>query len=259
MADFLKLITKLTTEEKIDRAKQLVARILDHSRHLLRIHYSNHELNYSDKISRQVPSSYAAHTFNLLRVTQYRFEIMRLSALWDDPRENRESIPTLLEFIRDIEVRDELQRLCAAQWERQSNRPILIGENVDEIEAQSIRESISNNEIEFGRIEAAKSRRRLELGVKAADLLKNSKRIHAIKDFRHTRLAHNLGESAAKISPHERAKYGDERFVLDRTLHIVSCLNLGIRGASFEWDKSRKIAERYAVAFWGGVNLNVLE
>src|SRR4051794_5585364 len=91
-----KKIAGLPVAARITRASELAERVLDHTRLVLHLHASNHELNYSDQIGRQVPHSYAAHTFNLLRDTQLRFELLRLAALWDAPSENRESIPTLL-------------------------------------------------------------------------------------------------------------------------------------------------------------------
>lgn len=251
-------VSKLTLDDKIERARDLMDKILDHSQLLLRIHYSNYQLIYSDLTSKQVRRSYGAHTFNLLQATQYRFEIIRLCALWDNPSEHRESIPTLLMFLNDS-VKDELQRQYAKQWERTSIFSASSDQNFGEEESQSIRDFIKESEIQFGLAEAQKSRRKLELAIKAAKALLKSKKLSALRDFRDTRLAHNLISSASTISVNDRAKYGDERYVLERTLQIVSCLNLGIRGSSFDWGRSKKLAERYAGAFWGGVSINVIE
>lgn len=248
-----------TLDKKIIRAEELIDKILFHSQTLLRIHYSNRKLLYSDIISSQIPKSFAAHTFNLLQITQYRFEVMRLSALWDSPSKHRESIPTLLELLKDNDVKDELQRRYAEQWERMSDSILSTNEEINSSELEAIKQSINESKRKFGLSEAIKARRRLELAINAANSLLISDKLKAIIDFRHTKLAHNLDLSASTVDQELKTKYGDERYVLDRTLNIVSCLNLAIRGASFEWRSARKIAERYAKAFWDGAKFDVIE
>ncbi len=256
---FRRDIAAMPVNARIERASGLAARVLAHTRLVLHLHASNQELNHSDQIGRQVPRSYAAHTFNLLRDTQHRYQLLRLTALWDEPRENRESIPTLIEYVRDLEIQDELERRYAAQWGQIGSNADIIGEgHTPEQEAQ-IRAVIEESEAAFGRAEAAKCRRKLCLAIKAADRLSASKRLRALVDFRNVGLAHNLDSGASNVAPADQARYGDERFVLERTIHIVSGLNIGIRGASFEWTEARRIAQRYAKAFWGGVTVQVLE
>ena len=59
-----------------------------------------HELNavviYSQKLSEQIPRSYAAHAFNQFQRSMHLFELVRLCAMWDGPGDDRESIPISL-------------------------------------------------------------------------------------------------------------------------------------------------------------------
>jgi hypothetical protein len=244
---------------RIERAKALVGRILDHTRQVLHLHASNHELNNTDQVGRQVPTSFAAHTFNLLRESQHRYELLRLAALWDAPSDDRESIPTLIEWVRAAAVRDELQRLYAAHWGNVAEGVEILGDTLTAEEQRSVREQIRASEEAFGHKEATGTRRQLDLAIRAADRLSVSKKVAGLVDFRNVAVAHNLGLAASTVTPQNAARYGDERFILDRTIHIVSGLNMGIRGAHFPWVEAKQTARRYAHAFWGGVKVQVLE
>ncbi len=152
-----------------------------------------------------------------------------------------------------------MERRYAAQWGQiAENVDILGGDHTPEQEAQ-MRAVIQKSEEAYGRAAAAKCRRQLALAIKAADSLQASKRLNSLKDFRNVRLAHNLDSGASTVAPADQTRYGDERFVLERTIHIVSGLNIGIRGTSFAWTDARRIAQRYAKAFWGGVTIQVRE
>jgi hypothetical protein len=259
LEDFRKKIVAMPVAARIARASELTERVLDHTRLVLHLHASNQELNASDQIGRQVPRSYAAHTFNLLRDTQHRFELLRLTALWDAPSENRESIPTLLEYLRHPATLDEMERRYAAEWGQLANTTEILGDDHTPDQLAQIRALLQQSETAFGRQEAAKGRRQLTLAIRAADKLSQSSRLRALVTFRNLSLAHNLDAGASAVTPPNHTRYGDERFILERTIHVVSGLNIGIRGASFEWSEAKRIAQRYAKAFWGGVTVQVLE
>lgn len=226
-------ICKMSIDEKIKWASDLTDSVVGQASLMLRIHASNQELIYTDQISSQVPLSYAAHTFNLLLDSQMSFEILRLTSIWDNESENRQSIPTILRVIRDVSVLDELQRRCEAHWD---------GDNAA-----------------FGLAKGAKVRRQLDLAIKAADRLKKSSRLKALFNFRDNRLAHNLDSTAWQVVSPRRPDCFEYRFLLDRTLHIITGLNCGIRSGDFKWRECRQVAQRRAKAFWGGVTVRVRE
>lgn len=241
-----KEICKLSVDQKIARAQELSSRVLDHARLVMHFNASNREL-LSDQIARQVPNSYAAHTFNLLCHTQHHFGLIRLTALWDNPSEQRESIPTLLKYVRDESVQQELERRYAAQWGQVAG--------CEDIELRAL---IENSEVSFGRSEAAKCRRILCLAIRAADRFKESQQLSKLFKFRDAHVAHNLN-SGAPVTPESRPRSGDVEFALERTIRIIDGLNRGIRGAGFDWAGAKRIAGRNAKAFWGGVSVRVLE
>jgi hypothetical protein len=113
---------KLTTAERVRAAKQKTERVMDHLLYLLALHESNAVIFYTDTLSAQIPRSYAAHAFNLFRECMFRFEIVRLCALWDRPYPDlsRESIPTIIALIDNAEVIEALVEETRASWTGES-------------------------------------------------------------------------------------------------------------------------------------------
>jgi AbiU2 len=96
------------TQMRIDEAKRLTARVVDHLQYLLDIHENNAVVLYSDTLSKQIPKSYAANAFNVFREAMHQIELVRICALWDAPVRGRESIPTAIELIDDEKVLNAL-------------------------------------------------------------------------------------------------------------------------------------------------------
>jgi hypothetical protein len=202
---FRRKVAGMSVDDRIERAMVLSGRVLDHTQFVIHLHASNRELNYSDTVGRQVPRSFAAHTFNLLRDTQQRFELLRLTALWDDPSDNRESIPTIVELVRSDAVQDELARRCAAQWQGQT---VTFARDENEELTPEVRAEIEaivqQSEASFGDEQAEKGRRSLMLAMKASDQMRTSRKLRALVDFRNSYLAHNLDALAAVVQPQDR-------------------------------------------------------
>src|SRR5262245_38473762 len=72
----------------------------------------------TDALALQIPRSFAANAFNVFQQSLYRFEIVRLCALWDRawPDLSRESIPTIVELIADANVIDALVEERLSIW-----------------------------------------------------------------------------------------------------------------------------------------------
>ena len=167
-------VSEPSLSNKIDRAKFLIERVANHARLLCRIHYSNREL-ISDASNLQVSPSYALHTLNLLKTTQYRYEVLRLSAIWDKPSKNRESIPSILNLIQDNNVRDELEQIHISEME--SNNVFLDYDENDEAESgdqpvvssSEIRELQKLANSSFAINDAAYARQKLDTAIVDAD------------------------------------------------------------------------------------------
>ncbi len=54
-------------KKRIDEAKRVTERVVDHAHYLLDIYESNAITLYSDTLSKQIPQSYAANAFNVFQ------------------------------------------------------------------------------------------------------------------------------------------------------------------------------------------------
>jgi hypothetical protein len=61
-------------------------------------------LSIRNKLSSQIPESYAANAFNVFQQSIHQFEIVRLCALWDSAELEKENIPTVVGLIDDAQV-----------------------------------------------------------------------------------------------------------------------------------------------------------
>jgi hypothetical protein len=83
------------TSKRITEAKRLTERLVDHAHYLLDIRENNAIVIYSDTLSKQIPRSYAANSFNVFREALHQIELVRLSALWDQAHIENEAIPSV--------------------------------------------------------------------------------------------------------------------------------------------------------------------
>src|SRR5262245_38289642 len=104
------MFKQMATVERVKAAKQKTERVADHLLQLIALHENNVIVVHSDALALQIQRSYAANAFNVFQQSLYRFEIVRLCALWDRawPDLSRESIPTIVELIADANVIDAL-------------------------------------------------------------------------------------------------------------------------------------------------------
>jgi hypothetical protein len=94
--------------ERLALAKARADRLVHNIVPLFLIHESNALVIYSHKLSEQIPSSYAAHAFNQFQRSMHLFELARLCAMWGGPRDDRESIPTIIALFNEPELIDQL-------------------------------------------------------------------------------------------------------------------------------------------------------
>jgi hypothetical protein len=74
---------KMSIADRIVAAKEKTVRVVDHLLYLLELHENNSIIVYSDILSSQIPTSFAANAFNIFQLGVHQFEIVRLCALWD--------------------------------------------------------------------------------------------------------------------------------------------------------------------------------
>jgi hypothetical protein len=113
------LVTKsrllsLSSSERLALAKAGVDNLVHHIVPLFLMHESNAVVIYSQKLSKQIPRSYAAHAFNQFQRSMHLFELVRLCAMWDVLRDDRESIPTIIGLFNEPELIDRLVAVARA-------------------------------------------------------------------------------------------------------------------------------------------------
>ena len=142
--------TNLSTQERIHQAETKTQKVVQHLLHAIAIHESNKAFLLSDTLSSQIPRSHAAHTFNLLRDSQYRYELVRLCALWDASGADRESIPAVAALIDDVGVRAALAQASKDHWDNLPIRIIPSEQQYDEDTRRLIETATLASNQEFG-------------------------------------------------------------------------------------------------------------
>ena len=94
------MFENLSANKRVDIAKRVTSRVIDHLQYLLELHENNRLIVYSPILAEQVSKSYAANAFRVFQEGMHQFEIVRLCALWDKGELDCESVPTIIELGR---------------------------------------------------------------------------------------------------------------------------------------------------------------
>lgn len=245
----------LSINERISKAKERTGRVVGHLSGLFLIHETNRIVVHSPKLSEQIPRSHAAHAFNQLQDSLHFSELLRLTALWDRFGDDRESIPSIVDFIDDPKIINKIAQETHQYFVTQPIAKDLTDEENAEI-AKIIQENLEDYKKNRAEKDAALVRERLAEAIKSSRDVQGRLNVRALIDFRHSRLAHNLDPNLPSQIAH--FKHGDEVGLLAETVKIADLLHLGINGTSFNWDDARKIARNNAEALWHGCTFNVL-
>jgi hypothetical protein len=226
-----KWVRALSIEQRIEKARTIINHLVNHTQEVIALHESNRILVYSNRLSGQVGRSYAAHAFTTLQRSQHLYEIVRLLALWDKPSEHRESIPTALQLLNSADVQGVLIENAKALYPTTDY---------------------------FGTVMAERTRKRLNVSQLAGLRIAGSQHLAALRRLRDESLAHNLNIPKDPATPGRPPKYGDERWLLNRSWRMVDCLNSCVRQSSFYWTGAIENSREHAEAFWHGVTIKVL-
>jgi len=253
----MRIFENLPTAERVEAAKEKTRRIVDHLLYLLALHENNAIVLYSPTVSAQIPTSFAANAFNTFQRGLHLFEIVRLCALWDSARPDRESIPTVIQLIDDSDVIETLVQETAAQW--QKREPQLPLDDIDPELHNEVIQQLRLNQEGFAQQEAQKAREGLRKAIHDSRLITSSQKLQSILNLRHKSLAHSLSvtDLERKLGEVEPMKYGYERDVLNSTLPIVEALYCWVNGCSFLFENSQKIARKNAEALWTACTFNI--
>jgi hypothetical protein len=193
-------------------AKARADKLVHHIAPLFLMHEANAVIIYSQRLSEQIPRSYAAHAFNQFQVSMHLFEVMRLCAIWDKPSPDRESIPTIIALFNEPKLIDQLiNEIRGSYADEPPPADFHDGDDAQEIAAKESwwkqgRETVVRQVQEV-------TRDRLSFAANKAAEVQASSRLKALVDFRDRYIAHNLDIAQPEMSDEasvEHLKYGDE-------------------------------------------------
>src|SRR5262245_22340819 len=207
------MFENLSVSERVRIAKEKTRRVVDHLHYLLELHENNAIALYTPTLSQQIPTSFAANAFNVFQQGMYQFEIIRLCALWDSAKSDKENIPTIIELIAHPHVIEFLAQETASYW-------------------------LSKEDQQFGQQEAQKARDELRQAIADSRAILASDRHAAIMNMRDKHLAHSLSQTwrEREVGRPLPMRYGDERKMLDDTLPIVEALYCWVNGTSLSFE-----------------------
>lgn len=219
----------MTPCQKIELAKQKMQKLVDKYIELVNIQAANKIINYSDTLASQIPTSRAAHAFNYFQTSIFRYELVQLMTIYDRCQKDdyhKISIPAVLNLIDDADVISKLKESAYSDW-------------------------LGSNDRQWAEMQSSLIGFRLEFAIRWGRRLSSCPRVASLMNFRDKHLAHTLEitrmEQRTEVA---NPRYGDERKLLLCAKYILNSLYLGINSISFDWNGSKNIAERNAIALW---------
>ena len=240
--------------QRIEVARTKMHRVVDHLLYLLALEANNSFIVYSPILSEQIPRSYAANAFNTFSRSAHQFAVMRLCALWDGVRNDRENIPTVAALVNDdaiIETMIETTHVHAHTTSGAGDDP--------DFGAEERTWAIEGDKL-FRAQQARKDKHDLREALDKVRKIVNSPQLKALMHIRHKHLAHNLSktdhEKHGAIQP---TTYGEQAELIEQSIPIVEPLYRCVNGTSFSVDSSRDFYRRSAAALWRGCKFDVLD
>ncbi|MCJ2031257.1 hypothetical protein MKK50_17975 [Methylobacterium sp. J-043] len=238
----------LTNERRIEIAQQRADRFIDHVRDLASVHEANKIVVYSKALSSQVPQSHAASAFNQMQRSMLMFELVRLCAMWDPCREDRESAPTIADLIDKPEI---IRKIVDDRHSRYANEPepFDCSPTSDPLIQKAQDEWWEKDRQERADFEANRTREQLTEALDRIAKMRASPILKSMRDFRDENIAHNLDPNRSSAGG-QRPRYGDERPLLRETVKVADLLHRGLNDTHFFWLDARRQARRDARALW---------
>jgi hypothetical protein len=237
------MFEQMTTAERVQAAKGKTECVLDHLLYLLALHENNAIVVYSTALASQIARSDAANALKVFQEALYRFEVLRLCALWDRawPDLSGESIPTIIALIDDANVIEALLEEASATW-----RPL-----VDPSEYAKTDDAVRDALVRLNEPMTAGAREGLTNAIATGRKIERSALLVNVRNLRNKRLVHSLSEtSRGKNGAALPMTYGDERKLFLDSLSLVEALHRWVNCKTFSFDKSREMAQRDAEALW---------
>lgn len=227
----------LSAVSRIAAAKRKLKAIEKETWALLHVHENNKFLNYSSLLTKQVRNSYAAHAFVALQDTSLLYEIAHVCSLWDKPRKllsEENSIPAITNLI---------------------NHPEVIATLVSEAN-EHFGSSTGGRAVTGPRRKACEAS--LAFAVTFEKRVSGSPRLMRLRNFRDKFVAHRLSETRLeKRSGVPLTQYGDEGWLLYRTLVLYQKLELGVAHNSVDIVEQLRLVRHHTQCLWADAKFNI--
>ena len=238
-----------SVQDRISTARAVVHKLTYNVQQVIELHASNEIIQYTNKLSKQIPRSYAAVAFNTFIDAQFQMEVIRLVALWEKPDSNSLSIPAAIALIDEDHVISELSKDILRAH---------IGNGIRALSGskdKSIRDQISveleEYQKEFASQQAELSIESLKRAIEKAKITISSTETESIQNFRDWS-SHSLVKTRREEKGFDRKmKYGEEKVLLMTTVKLIEDLYCWVNGTSFDISgECFEQARRHAEELW---------
>lgn len=248
----------LSDEERIQRAQTLTQKLVDHVVSLLASAENNAVVLYTDRLSGQIPRSFAANAFNELQRSMHFYFLVRLSAVWDKQSPDRESLPTLASLVDKPSIREHFAK-TAYNYNANMAEPRDLNPSTDPEEVRT-RSEYWERERERRALKAkAEVERWLAFAIRMIARADRSCVSVGLRPFRDGYIAHNLDSGVANQGRPIKLRYGDEAKLLRITIRIVDRLHLALNRTGFAWDSAVEQARRNSDELWSRCSFGLSE
>jgi hypothetical protein len=245
--NYVEQLRRRPVDERIDLAAQKVRGLWDYIIDVCKTHENNRVISRSDRLAGQVPASHAAHALKNLQRGLLHYEIIRLAALWDGPRADRLSIPTIIAIVADRPVLKALYR------RRFLSRRIEEAKLADDLEEGAARAFVVRAPREARHTTRTGFHRDMRDGLALGIRTMNAKDRLAVAGFRDRNIAHNLALDPVSLRLAQ----------VDRLLRTTTVVGNGLYGmilrSGFAIEDSRRYARRCTESLWGNCTMGAID
>lgn len=254
--NFKKQVYEVDVVERISLARESVAKLTDQVQEVLALNESNKITFYSNILSEQIPESRAASAYNLFQSSMFKFEIIRLLSLWDNPADNNISILTVVLLIEDNDV---IQNLKQSEFNHHANsKPAFFYKDQTKRDMEELSAQFEDGQRAYAKERANKLEVSLRQTIKDVNDFVKSETKTSLKNTRY-HLSHSLTQThAEKESPINPMKYGDETALLKKSCAIIEDLYCWVNGTSFDIEEDcRRIYREEAEELWNNCRFDL--
>lgn len=253
-----KKISKQTPEERLSICQKRIASISNRLRNAIHLNEMCEIVIFSDTLSKQIPTSYAGHSFSLFQRTLIQQQSLMLCTLWDHASDDRMSFPAIKSLIDD-EVVSLAYRRSYDHW--YSSAQISFGPGYEKLSAEELeKEEIwHKNDVAIKASEYVKPC--IQKVLNRIDQFLSCKLIKNTRDLRNIHLAHHLDINSMKtkkeIDPNIKFYYPKKLLFL--SLWCCHNLSLGLSGHNQNFADSFDIARIYNQDLWCNCTFDISE